>query len=187
MKSLRESLFESSNQTTESLFDKDLVSQEHPYEKLLKSTISKNDVLSFIEAWNEGDFLSIKNRNLLEWGKDFYNKEVGDRRDLVLKAGYYTWNVENDITQESFNWLKPGKVHTKVTWNDCMYADTIDVSWGFWGGEDHWDTITEWVLVNKNDRSMSIHGIHTWILVNRKEYDEIDQQIIHKLIKIIAK
>ena len=171
----------------ESLFDSDLVSQNLPYEKLLKSRISKDDVLSFIDGWTEGDFLGIKNPNFLKWSREFYNKEVEDNKGIVLKPGYYTWNPKNDIAQESLDWLKPGKVHTKVTWNDRMYANSLDVSWGFWGSNINSDNITEWILINKNDRGIGIRGVHTRILVNRKEYTEFDQAMIHKLIETISK
>ena len=165
----------------ESLFDSNLVSQKLPYEKLLKGRISRDDILSFIDGWEEGDFLGIKNSNFREWSHEFYNKEP------VLKAGYYTWNSKNNISQEAIDWLKPGKVHTKVTWNDCMYANSLDVSWKFWGSKINSDNITEWILINKNDRGLGIRGVHTRILVNRKEYSEFDQAMIHKLIETISK
>ena len=167
----------------ESLFDSDLVSQEHPYEKLLKERISKDDVLFFIEGSYKGDFMNIKNQTFRGWCNDFWDKEVGDKREDYSRVGYYTWNPKNNITLEAFDWIKPGKIHDKVHWNDAMYARSLDVFWGFWGKEGTWDNIIEWVLVTQKSGS----GYNTYLLANRKEYDEIDQQIIHKLIKIIAK
>ena len=170
----------------ESLFDNDLVTQELPAQKLLKGRISKDDVLFFIEGLEgsyEGDFINIKNPVFLKWCREFWNKEVGDKNGDVLRVGYYAWNPKNDITLEALDWLKPGKIHDKVHWNDAMYANSLDVFWGFWGDEKKWNNITEWVLVTQKRGS----GYNTYILVNRKEYDEIDQQIIHKLIQIVSK
>jgi len=176
MKTLRESLFDSKTQMTESLFDKDLATRELPYQKLLKERISKDDILNFIEGSYGRD--NIKNPTFRNWCHDFRNKE-GD----ILGVGFYAWNPKNDITLDALDWIKPGKIHDKVHWNDAMYANSLDVYWSFWGKEGTWDNITEWVLVTQK----SGEGYNTYILVNRKEYDEIDQQIIHKLIQIVSK
>ncbi len=183
MKTLRESLFDSKAQMTESLFDNDLTTRELPYQKLLKGIISKDDILNFIEGSYEGDFLNIKNPVFLKWCHEFWNKEVGDKNGDILRVGFYAWNPKNDITLDALDWIKPGKIHNKVHWNDAMYANSLDVYWSFWGKEGTWDNITEWVLVTQK----SGEGYNTFILVNRKEYDEIDQQIIHKLIQIVSK
>ena len=167
----------------ESLFDDDLAVQELPYEKLLKGRMSKDDVLFFIEASYDGGFNNIKNTTFRNWCNDFWNKEVGDKKDDILRVGYYTWNPKNDITLEALDWLKPGKIHNKVHWNDAMYANSLDVFWGFWGDEKKWDNIIEWTLVTQK----SGVGYNIYILANRKEYDEIDQQIIHKMIETISK
>lgn len=168
----------------ESLFDPNLVSQKLPYEKLLKGRISKNDILFFIEGNDDGTFMNIKNPVFHKWCCNFWNKEAEDKRDSdILKAGYYTWNSKSDITLEALDWIKPGKIHDKVYWNDAMYANSLDVSWKFWGDEKKWGNITEWILVTEK----SGVGYNTYLLVNRKEYDEMDQAIIHKLIETIAK
>ena len=175
----------------ESLFDSDLVSQKLPYEKLLEGRISKDDILFFIEGSYEGDFIftNIKNPAFRMWCHDFWNKEVGDKRIgnisrvEISRIGYYTWNPKNDITREALDWLKPGKIHNKVVWNDAMYANSLDILWGFWGEKDKWNNITEWILVTEK----SGVGYNTYLLVNRKEYDEIDQAVIHKLIETMAK
>lgn len=167
----------------ESLFDKDIVSSSLPYEKLLRGRISKNDILFFIEGIEDGIFTNIKNPTFYKWCKDFWNKEVGDRHDEILKVGYYAWNPKNDITLEALDWIKPSKIHDKVVYNDAMYANSLDVSWGWWGKEEKWNNIIEWILVTEK----SGVGYNTYLLANRKEYDEIDQQIIHKLIQILSK
>lgn len=167
----------------ESLFDRDLISKELPYEKLLKGRISKDDVLFFIEGSYNGDFINIKNPSFYKWCKGFWNKEVGDKNSDILSVGCYTWNPKNDVTREALDWIKPGKIHDNVHWNDAMYANSLDVFWGFWGKEETWDNIIEWVLVTQRTGA----GYNTYILVNRKEYDEMDQQIIHKLIQIASK
>ena len=167
----------------ESLFDPNLVSQKLPWEKLLKGRISKNDILFFIEGSEDGIFTNIKNPTFYKWCKDFWNKEVGDRHGEISKVGYYTWNQKNDISQEALDWIKPGKIHDNVCWNDAMYANSLDVSWGWWGKEEKWNNIIEWILVTEK----SGVGYNTYLLANRKEYDEVDQQIIHKLIQILSK
>ena len=170
----------------ESLFDRDLISKELPYEKLLKllkGRISKDDILYFIEGSYERDFINIKNPVFHDWCNDFWDKDVGDKKDDILRVGYYTWDHKNDITQEALDWLKPGKIHNKVHWNDCMYANSLDVNWEFWGGENRWDNIIEWVLITKRLGN----GYDVFILVNRKEYDEMDQAVIHKMIEILKK
>lgn len=166
----------------ESLFDNDLASKQLTHEKLLKGRISKNDILNFIEGSYEGDF-NIKNPTFRNWCHDFWDKEVGNKKDDILRVGYYTWNPKNAITLEALDWLKPGKIHDKVHWNDAMYANGLDVYWGFWGKEGTWDNITEWILVTQKLGK----GYTMYILVNRKDYDEIDQQVIHKMIEIISK
>lgn len=167
----------------ESLFDDDLVTKKLPYEKLLNGRISKDDVLFFIEGSYEGNFKNIKNPVFLEWCHDFWGREVDNKKGGILRVGCYTWNPKNDITHEAFDWIKPGKIHDKVHWNDAMYANSLDVFWGFWGEEKTWDNIIEWMLVTEK----SGVGYNTYILVNRKEYNEMDQKIIHKLIETIAK
>ena len=173
----------------ESLFDTDLATRELPAQKLLKGRISKDDVLFFIEGSYEGDFINIKNPVFLKWCREFWNKEVGDKSTLfksnndILRVGYYTWNPKNDITLEALDWIKPGKIHDKVHWNDAMYANSLDVSWEWWGKEGTWDNITEWTLVTQKGGP----GYDIFLLANRKEYDEIDQMIIHKLIQIVSK
>ena len=166
----------------ESLFDSDLTTQDLPSQKLLKGRISKEDILHFIAGWYDGDFINVKNPAFHTWCEDFWNKEVGDKKSNLLGAGYYTWNPKDSVTLEAIDWIKPGKIHDKVCWNDVMYANSLDVFHGFWGKEGTWDNITEWVLVTRKDGS----GYDTYLLVNRKEYDEIDQQIIHKLIQIVS-
>lgn len=167
----------------ESLFDSDLVSKELPYEKLLKGRISKDDILSFIEGSYEGFFMNIKNSKFRKWCNDFWNREVGDKNGEILQVGYYTWNPKNDISQEAIDWLKPGKIHNNVVWNDAMYANSLDVSWEWWGKEQQWNNITEWILVTQK----KVSGYDTYLLANRKEYTEFDQAIIHKMIEILAK
>lgn len=167
----------------ESLFDPDLVSRKLPYEKLLMGRISKNDILFFIEGNEDGTFMNIKNRIFHKWCSDFWNRETSSKNGETLIAGYCTWNPNNDITREALDWLKPGKIHNEVHWNDAMYANTIDVFWGFWGEKDKWDNITEWILFTEKKMA----GYETYILANRKEYDEIDQKVIHKMIETISK
>lgn len=166
----------------ESLFDNDLVSQKLPYEKLLKGRISKDDILNFIEGYYEGENFNIKNPKFRKWCNDFRSKEVEDRQ-RILSACYWVWNPKNDITQEAIDWLKPGKIHNKVVWNDAMYANSLDVSWEWWGKEQQWNNIIEWVLIIEKSGG----GYNTFLLANRKEYDEMDQLIIHKMIEILAK
>ncbi len=168
----------------ESLFDTDLVSQKLPYEKLLKGRISKQDILSFIAGFYEGDFIDVRNSVFRKWCKDFYNREVGDQKDLVLYAAYYTWEEKGLVSQEAIDWLKPGKIHHIVSWNDCMYANSLDVDWSFWGGEDHWNTIYEWIFVQQKNRW---GDSNLYILVNRKEYAGFDRAIIHKMIETLSK
>ena len=168
----------------ESLFDSDIISQNLPYEKLLKGRISKNDVLIFIEENYEGDFINIKNPVFRKWCDDFWNKEVGDKHGgEILRVGYFTWNQKSDISQEALDWIKPGKIHDNVCWNDVMYANSLDVNWYWWGKEKQWDNIIEWILVIEKRGA----GYDIYLLANRKEYDEMDQQIIHKLIQILSK
>lgn len=171
----------------ESLFDSNLVSKELSYEKLLKGRISKDDILFFIEGSYEGDyegdFINIKNPKFLKWCHDFWDRGVENKNGEILRAGYYTWNPKNDITQEALDWIKPGKIHNKVVWNDAMYANSLDVNWDWWGKEQQWNNIIEWVLIIEKSGA----GYNTYLLANRKEYNEIDQAIIHKMIEILAK
>ena len=167
----------------ESLFDNDIISRKLPYEKLLKGRISKNDILHFIIGSYEGDFVNIKNPKFLEWCNDFWDREVGDKNGEILRVGYYTWDQKDDIAQEALDWLKPGKIHNKVYWNDAMYANSIDVSWYWWGKEQQWNNITEWVLITEKSGT----GYDIYLLANRKEYNEIDQAMIHKMIEILGK
>lgn len=167
----------------EGIFDDDLATRELPYQKLLKGRISKDDILNFIEGYHEeGYFKNIKNPTFHKWCSDFWNKEVEDRQH-ILSACYYTWNPKNDVTLEALDWIKPGKIHNKVVWNDAMYANSLDVSWEFWGKEGTWDNIIEWTLVTQKGGP----GYDIFLLANRKEYDEIDQMVIHKLIQIVSK
>lgn len=132
----------------------------------------------------DGNFINVESRVFHKWCSDFWNKEVENRgNNNILRAGYYTWNPKSDITLEALDWLKPGKIHNKVHWNDAMYANSLDVIWGWWGTEQQWKNITEWVLFIEK----SGDGYNTYLLANRKEYDKVDQMIIHKLIEILSK
>lgn len=166
----------------ESLFDSNLISKELPYEKLLKGRISKNDILNFIQGYLvlEGNFKDIKNPNFFKWCSDFWNKKV---EGPILNVCYWVWNPKNDITLDALDWLKPGKIHNKVVWNDAMYANSLDVSWEWWGKEQQWNNITEWILIIEKNGT----GYDTFLLANRKECDAIDQAVIHKMIEILAK
>lgn len=165
----------------ESLFDSNLVSKELPYEKLFKGRISKNDIVNFIrEYYYKDNFTNIKNPIFFKWCNDFWNKKA---KRYILSACYWVWNPKNDISQEALDWIKPGKIHNKVVWNDVMYANSLNVNRGWWGKEQQWNNITEWILIIEKNGT----GYDTYLLANRKEYDEIDQLIIHKMIEILSK
>ena len=169
----------------ESLFDSDLVLQKLPYEKLLKGRISRDDILHFIAGCYEGDFINVKNRVFRKWCSDFWDREIGENGTWdadTLCPGYYTWVSKNDTSQESLDWIKPGKIHNDVTYNDAMYANALDVSWKWWGEKQQWKNITEWTIVTKNTNS----GYFVYALANRKDYSETDQVVIHKIIKLIS-
>ena len=168
----------------ESLFDSNLISQKLPYEKLLKGRVSRDDILHFIAGCYEGDFINIKNPQFRQWCSDFWDREAGETGTWKTSyPGYYTWVPKDDISQEAFDWIKPGKIHDDVVYNDAMYANSLDVSWKWWGEQQQWKNITEWILIIKKLEP----GYNVYILANRKEYDEIDQAMIHKMIETLSK
>lgn len=164
----------------ESLFDSDLVSQKLPYEKLLKSRISKKDITELIAGVNEEDFDNIKNRHLKRWAEEFYNKYYKNNPRILWLGLYGLYYPKEESSQEAVNWLKFNKIHTDISWNDRMYAQSLDV---YLFNKDS-DGIFEWIMFsNHTNRSTS----EAHLLVNRKEYDEMDQKVIHKMIETIAK
>ena len=173
----------------ESLFDDNLVSKKLPYEKLLSGRIGKQDIHEFINGLDDEDFGHVKNKIFRKWCRDFYHK-IFDFSKSFLAPGIYTWVnkdwFSSETVQDVLNWLKPGKRHTDLSFNDSMYADAF-VGSMLWSGMDHNSdaskNITEWVMDCEEDSS----GYAIWFLINRKEYDDADQMVIHKMIETICR
>lgn len=131
--------------------------------------------------------------------KPLKNKYLGDWldhwMDTYIKPGimplyfckygrYCVWDSKDaQIKKESENWLNMNEIHHEVHFNDAMYANTFDIPWSTWGLEKQWENITEWIAW----KCKAYGGNYVMILINRKDYDEWDQQVIHKLIEIINK
>ncbi len=167
----------------ESLFDSDLVSQNLPHEKLFKSRITKKDITELIAGINEDDFDNIKNRHLKSWAEDFYRKYYKNNPKIWWLGTFGLYDPKDSACKMAIDWLRFNNIHTDISWNDRMYASSLDVDFFNNTGSDS-DGIFEWIMFsNYMNRSTS----EAYLLVNRKEYDEIDQKIIHKMIEIIAK
>lgn len=165
MKNLKELL-------SESLFDQNLTNKELPIEKLLKSNIELLDIRALIYGYKNKDFRYINNMQLKIWAK----------KCEILNFGEFSYvdDFKDESVVDAINWLKFLKIHDKVSWNDCMYANTLDISWDFWGDENERKDIFEWIMF-KGFRS------DVFVLVNRKDYSEQDQLVIHKLIETVNK
>ena len=163
----------------ESLFDKDIVSSSLPYEKLLKSRMSKSDIVGLIDGINEGDYDDIKNQYLAKWADDIYNKYYKGKKEMLWIGTFGLYDPDDEFCQEAISWIKFNKIHTDICWNDRMYANTLDIN--FFDNNSSDEDIFEWIMFSKKDKS----GFFAYLLVNRKEYDEWDQKVIHKLIEII--
>lgn len=164
----------------ESLFDKNLVSSDLAIEKLLKSKIAISDIVGMIDGIGVEDYDDIKNQLLVKWADNFHNKYYkGERRMLWLGlCGLY--DPKEESCQEAINWIKFNKIHTDICWNDRMYASSLDIE--FFDKDS--EGIFEWVMFDQR----SVYGSHcAYLLVNRKEYDELDQKVIHKMIETINK
>ncbi len=173
----------------ESLFDNDLVSKKLPYEKLLSGRISKQDIHTFINGLDYGDFGHVKNKIFRKWCSGFYHK-ISDFSKPFLPPGVYTWVGEDyfssEAVQDALNWLKPGKRHTDLSFNDSMYANVFigNMLWdGVGSNSDASKNITEWVMDCEKDSN----GYAIWFLINRKEYDDADQMVIHKMIETLCR
>ena len=172
----------------ESLFDKDITTKEHPYEELLKSRITIKDISNvvFNSDFGENSSAPIKNKLLQKWSEKWKDEiKPGQLPLLYCKFGRYcVWDSKDaQIKKESENYLKLNKIHTEVHFNDAMHANTFDIPWSFWGIEKKWNDITEWIAW----KYKAEWGNYVMILINRKDYDEWDQRVIHKMIEIISK
>ena len=183
----------------ESLFDKDLTASQHPVERILKTKLREHDIIEIIDNMDVGDFGDVRNKPLKQWAEQWYQSnakpntprwmwEFGTHGSLEDPA--FVADSSDDIEKEEerqreiFSYLKLGKIHKDVSFNDAMYANDLDISWDFWGGEKNWDNITEWIIW----RYISYLGdIYYFILVNRKEFSAEDQLVIHKMIEDISK
>ena len=165
----------------ESLFDSDLVSQKLPYEKLLKSKITIDDIIGLIGGINEEDYDDIKNQYLIKWAEDFYNKYYKGEKRMLWLGLYGLYDPKEESCQEAINWLKFNKIHADICWNDRMYASSLDIA--FFDDKDS-GGIFEWIMF---DHRSIFNSRLAYLLVNRREYDELDQKVIHKMIETIAK
>jgi hypothetical protein len=164
----------------ESLFDKDIVSSNLNIEKLLKSKVTVSDIIELIGGINEEDYDDIKNQYLVKWADDFFNKYYRGKRRMswIGLCGLYKPNEES--CREAINWIKFNKIHTSVCWNDQMYASALDID--FFDKDS--ENIFEWIMFS----ARTVYGsCVAYLLVNRKEYDEFDQKVIHKLIEVIER
>ena len=165
---------------SESLFDKNIVSSDLNIEKLLKSKITVDDVVGVIGGMNEEDYDDIKNPYLVEWAGNFYNKYIKGERKMLWIGLFGLYDPEEEYCQEAINWLKFNKIHTSICWNDRMYSSSLDIE--FFDKDS--EGIFEWIMFDE----VSTFRTHcAYLLVNRKEYDELDQKVIHKMIEVINK
>lgn len=164
----------------ESLFDKDIITQRLPYEKLMKSNITIKDIAGLIGGINSEDYDDIKNRHLKRWAADFYNKYYKGEMRMLWLGLYGLYDPKEESCREAISWIKFNKIHTDICWNDRMYASSLDIE--FFDRDS--EGIFEWVMFDQS----SVYGVHcAYLLVNRKEYDELDQKVIHKMIEAIIK
>lgn len=164
----------------ESLFDKNIVSSNLNIEKLLKSKVTVSDIIGLIGGINEEDYDDIKNQYLVKWANDFFNKYYRGERKMLWIGLYGLYKPNEESCQEAINWIKFNKIHTSVCWNDQMYASALDID--FFSKDS--ENIFEWIMFSER----ATYGSHVaYLLVNRKEYDELDQKVIHKMIETIAK
>ena len=168
---------------TESLFDSDLIKKDTEYENLIKSLQRKQDldeIWQWCSGFQAGDFDDVKNKYLRKWGEEMYKKYSGSKCNRPGYPGDLTISVLNTEDKEVIEQLEFGKIHTEVHWNDCMYASSLDIPWSFWSqAERDWGDISEWIIVNR--------GPWVSLIVNRKSYDELDQQAVHALIESLHK
>ena len=182
MKSLQESLV-----TTESLFDDDLTSKELPHEELLKSTITKADIEALCYGLTIGDFGEIKNKLLADWAKDFRNRMYnGGTVGKSLATFGIIEHINRESTKEAMGWLDLGRIHKSTHHNDMMYAVELDISWLFWGNNNSWKNITEWIMF-VDRKPFKKNPPTAFVLANRDIYDPSDQMVIHRLIEIASK
>lgn len=167
----------------ESLFDPNLVLQKLPYEKLLKSNITIEDIAELILGVSVGNCDDIKNRHLKRWAEDFYDKYYKNNSKTSWFGTSGSYYPKEESCQEAINWLKFNKIHTDICWNDRMYASSLDIDLF----DKNINDVFEWIMFSSHNNKSTSPWCISYILVNRKEYDEMDQAVIHKLIETIAK
>lgn len=180
----------------ESLFDTDLVNQDHPIEKLKKYLSKKpnwSELMELALGMSDGDFDAVRNTDLKQWAEDIYDKyytpNVGAMQYRyqplsygVLEIAGTKWSgkIHYLLDQEAMDWLKFGTIHNDVCWNDKMYTNQFEIPHYFWNDRKGYNNdIYEWVIVN-----------HKWevvVIANRHSYDKTDQDIVHSLIEFVSK
>ena len=165
---------------TESLFDRDLITKDLPYESLykhLQKRLDPKQIRRWIVGLGKPHMVSnINDKDLRWWCEELIKKDI---RPAVLGIESFSNLSDDDDARE---WLKFGTIHDYVCWNDRMYANSADIPWIFWesSGDSTGDNITEWIMWNNKEGDVMV-------ITNRKHYPPEDQKALHLLIENISK
>lgn len=170
----------------ESLFDPDLSSKSFVDSllKLFKKKLSKSDlddIFAFAIHMRSPhmDFINdILNPDIKVWAQWFYDKNSSPM--LLPMINGMTNKDLDDQDIEVTQWLKSHKIHKDVSWNDRMYANSLEISWDYWElTEKELKNIEEWITFQVKWEVL--------VVINRKEYDDVSRKLLHALIENISK
>ena len=130
----------------ESLFDNDLKAKDLPIEKVLKYFQQSKDLINSINLMIIGMIYHRcpvnANRppdDVIKWAIDL----PSTYKHKVCTYGNVDPNDNDSIIEDAVDWIKIGKIHDYVCFNDKMYASSLDISHDEWEPEDD---VIEWIM-----------------------------------------
>ena len=161
----------------ESLFDRELVSKDLPWIEMLDfCKPNKNRIADIsrllMDLWkHEGDIKWLEHMN--EEGKKLGPFFTYTLMPPDMLKNLYDPKTEGPVIESH---VKPGKIRKGMNRLTPVYLNMIGIPMSVW---DELNDVSEWIFYVYNDMP--------FVIINRKTYDEPDQQVIHAMIANIHK
>ena len=161
----------------ESLFDTDLISKASLWEEMLDFCKPNKNHLAdisrlLIDIWkHEGNLKWIE--HMLEEGKKLGKFFAYTLTPPNMLKNLYDPKTEGPVIE---SYIKPGKIHKGMNRLTPTYLNMIGIRMNVWG---ELNDVSEWIFYVYDDIP--------FVIINRKTYDELDQQVIHAMIANIHK
>lgn len=161
----------------ESLFDKELVSKDLPWVEMLDfCKPNKNRIADIsrllIDIWkHDGDLKWLE--HMLEEGKKLGQFFAYTLTPPNMLKNLYNPKTEGPVVESH---IKPGKIHKGMNRLTPVYLNMVGILMNVWG---ELNDVSEWIFYVYDDIP--------FVIINRKTYDEPDQQVIHAIIANIHK